>query len=407
MPKYTISYDNDDQQKIFLASASSITVGEDSSATVTIKGSEYLVPINSGSDVTPTQKAPTTGQAVFEFFEIKAGEMGIGKLSRNDIVIEDDNYTYDTLPDTLEGSIIEHPAISTTVVKCVMGRMYEDINLRLEDIEERISGLAPTINTKAGLTLDSSGSICVKTGPGTTFNTTGSLCVDIDDNTIKIIDNKLTVSQAGPNNPGIVTITDSLEDTSPNSVLSSEAVKNIFYQAVPVGTILIYAGNESEAPEGYMYCRGQSVSTGLVSAEFKKVVSGLYGNPTNITNTVILPNLKGMFVRGWDNTSSYDVYQLYNGGTVRREPRSFGSTQLPASPQISGWWRGRQEADNYCGGCIYPSNVTSEFEGLGGGGNMNRVTFNFYASNSHWVYASGMGEVRPYNVAMNYIIKVR
>ncbi len=79
--------------------------------------------------------------------------------------------------------------------------------------------------------------------------------------------------------------------------------------AVPVGTIIWFAG--TTPPDGYLECNGSVISEATYPVLY--ALLGTTFDPDNIE--VRLPNLRGEFIRGWDNTRGVD-----NG-------REFGSWQ--------------------------------------------------------------------------------
>lgn len=71
----------------------------------------------------------------------------------------------------------------------------------------------------------------------------------------------------------------------------------VLYSGVPIGMILPYWGDV--APAGYLPCFGQVIN----STSFPDLVEFL--NPGNATAT--LPDLRGEFIRGWDNGRGVDT----------------------------------------------------------------------------------------------------
>lgn len=82
--------------------------------------------------------------------------------------------------------------------------------------------------------------------------------------------------------------------------------------AVPSGAIMPFA--RDSAPNGWLECRGQAVSRTTYAALFAAI--GTTFGTGNGSSTFNLPNMRGQFVRGWNETSS----GLDSG-------RAFGSTQ--------------------------------------------------------------------------------
>lgn len=160
----------------------------------------------------------------------------------------------------------------------------------------------------------------------------------------------------------------------------------------PAGIIDIYAG--AEAPLGYLLCHGQEVSKAAYPALYT-AIGALYGAETQTTFT--LPDLRGVFLRGHDAGRGVD------------SGRKLGSEQKSGAPNITGVgprlnneiWNGEGTS-----GAIYRSDTPTGSAGECGDGNWwgNRG-WNLDASRSSDVYQNGLNEVRPVNVAVNYIIK--
>ena len=88
-------------------------------------------------------------------------------------------------------------------------------------------------------------------------------------------------------------------------------VTTLVAQTVPAGSVFNFAA--STAPTGYLECSGAAVSRATYAALFA-VTSTTFGVGDGST-TFNLPNLRGEFVRGWDNGRGVDA------------SRAFGSAQ--------------------------------------------------------------------------------
>ena len=78
--------------------------------------------------------------------------------------------------------------------------------------------------------------------------------------------------------------------------LGAASVDDVLKAANPIGTIIAFYG--SVAPYGYLPCSGQTVS----SSTFPSLVTFLGG-----TTSATLPDLRGEFLRGWDNGRGVDL----------------------------------------------------------------------------------------------------
>ena len=82
----------------------------------------------------------------------------------------------------------------------------------------------------------------------------------------------------------------------------------------PTGLVSYFAN--TSAPTGYIECNGAAVSRSTYSALFSAI--GVTHGSGNGTTTFNVPDLRGEFIRGWDNSKGVD-----NG-------RAFGSSQADA-----------------------------------------------------------------------------
>lgn len=78
--------------------------------------------------------------------------------------------------------------------------------------------------------------------------------------------------------------------------LGAASADDVLKAANPIGTIIAFYG--SVAPYGYLPCSGQTVS----SSTFPSLVTFLGG-----TTSATLPDLRGEFLRGWDNGRGVDT----------------------------------------------------------------------------------------------------
>lgn len=148
---------------------------------------------------------------------------------------------------------------------------------------------------------------------------------------------------------------------------------------VPIGTVISIASNA--IPTGWLPCEGASLSTATYSSLFAAIGYTFGG----VGATFSLPDLRGEFIRGWDNARGIDV------------GRTFGTLQLAQSASLT-----QVETDDI--GSTYgvkniPQNGTwSDWQftsdgGEGGGGDMS---IRFLVSGA---------DTRPRNIALRYIIK--
>ena len=87
---------------------------------------------------------------------------------------------------------------------------------------------------------------------------------------------------------------------------------------IPTGAVFHFA--MSTAPTGYLVCDGSEVSRTTYSALFAAIGTTFGAGDT--TSTFNLPELRGQFIRGWQDSSSVGDEYVYDSD------RTFGSSQL-------------------------------------------------------------------------------
>ncbi len=137
------------------------------------------------------------------------------------------------------------------------------------------------------------------------------------------------------------------------------------------------ATKSGKIPEGYLLCNGQEVSRTTYKDLFD-VIGTTYGSSTGTTFKV--PDLRGEFIRGFDNSRGVD------------SGRTFGSWQVDD-------FKSHRHNFNYNSSMGYgpswgPSSTLAQatYSGL------------TYTNNNTNTNTGGV-ETRPRNIAMNYIIK--
>lgn len=152
---------------------------------------------------------------------------------------------------------------------------------------------------------------------------------------------------------------------------------------VPTGTVeaLAYSGS---LPAGFLACNGAAVSRTTYAALFA-VLGTTYGAGDGST-TFNLPDLRGYFLRGWDNGRGIDT------------GRAIGTTQADTTGSHTHTYSGTTGAENN------PPFST------GGTGSTTFQTSGWSHTHSYsgTTAANGAissGETRPKNIAVNYVIK--
>lgn len=161
-------------------------------------------------------------------------------------------------------------------------------------------------------------------------------------------------------------------DANGNLKDSSESVSSIITQArLPSGSVTMFAG--ANAPSGFLECDGSNISRSTFSDLFNAI--GTTFGSGNGTTTFGLPDLRGEFVRGWDNARGVD------------SGRSFGSFQ------------DHSLEDHF-------HNVSSRsFEPFITGTGASHALSSGTRSTTSPLGANVSDETRPRNIALMYIIK--
>lgn len=153
-----------------------------------------------------------------------------------------------------------------------------------------------------------------------------------------------------------------------------------------VGQVSFFALNS--APTGWIKANGAAVSRTTYASLFA-TIGTTFGTGDGST-TFNLPDLRGYFPRGWDDSAGVD------------SGRSFGTTQDHAIPNITGAVpvEGPYHNKGSASGAFYDSSVTGG--GMsGGGGSASSKVANFDASR----VVNTSTETRPKNLALLACIK--
>jgi microcystin-dependent protein len=169
---------------------------------------------------------------------------------------------------------------------------------------------------------------------------------------------------------------------------------------VPAGTIVMYAANS--APSGWLECNGASIDRTTYAALFA-AIGTTFGS---VSGTVFnVPDLRGHFVRGWDNSRGVDSArafgssQAYQVGPHTHTASSTGSTSSDGShTHALGFEVG------FAGFSGVPQITEDSSNGVGDvTGSAGAHTHTLSISTT--VNSNGGTESRPVNTALMYIIK--
>lgn len=147
---------------------------------------------------------------------------------------------------------------------------------------------------------------------------------------------------------------------------------NTFNGGMPSGAVQAFA--MSTAPNGWLKCNGQAVSRTTYAALFA-AIGTIYGSGDGST-TFNLPDLRGEFVRGWDDSRGVDT------------GRTIGSTQTD-----------ELKSHNHFIDLITTDEAGFVSEARFSRSSSSLANYDVYTDNT------GGTETRPRNIAMNYCIK--
>jgi len=200
--------------------------------------------------------------------------------------------------------------------------------------------------------------------------------------------------------------------------LQTDGSGNLSFQIVAgVPTSAVFCVAVATVPTGYLECNGAAVSRTTYSALFA-IIGTNYGTG-NGSSTFNLPDLRGEFIRGFDNGKGTDSGRSI--ASSQSAQNSYHNHSISASGTTSNKSLTGQVSvisESFAGFGGSASGVFTKIGGFNGGGtpggpdNNARGAFSMDASHDHTVTvtgtsgAQGSGEARPRNIAMMYIIKV-
>ena len=211
-----------------------------------------------------------------------------------------------------------------------------------------------------------------------------------------------------------VTLTLPPNDGNAGEFLQTDGSGNLSFsivQGVPSGAVFCMA--VATVPSGYFECNGAAVSRTTYAALFA-VIGTQYGSG-NGSSTFNIPDLRGEFVRGFDNGRGVDSgrsiatiqgddnkghnHSISLSGTTSTRSLTGAVTKISEGFNAVGTASGVFSKTNDGTSPITESASTSPVSG-----------FTFDGSHNHTFSASGTsgnqgGEARPRNIAMMYIIK--
>ena len=196
---------------------------------------------------------------------------------------------------------------------------------------------------------------------------------------------------------------------------------------IPTGAIVPFAANS--APSGWVICNGGLYGRAALDPSPQpnlfSVIGTTYGAGDGLT-TFAVPDLRGMFVRGFDNGRGLDPLRAFGtdqtfaveshnhggntGGQSVGHTHSFsGTTGDRSATHTHGYARTNVGGAGTVGGNNTFNRgeyaTTTDAESNGHTHNFSGTTSGTSVDHTHSIANYGTTETRPRNVAMNYIIK--
>ncbi len=256
------------------------------------------------------------------------------------------------------------------------------------------------------LTATSKGDIAVNATNDWVINTNAvekSMMADNSVGTSEVETNAITANELADNSVDTNAIVANAVTLAKMAAATLTSIQTTYSN--PVGTVIWYAG--TGAPGGYLKCNGDTIANGSgttqgTTADF----SALYA-----VIGATLPDLRGEFVRGWDDgkgTDSGRSIRTTQTGTNQQHNHTATSTSSTATKSLTGSFKNDPHDDNNIATGIF-SSASASFTEDSSQGNNGRV-ISIDASHNHTTtttttIANEGGESRPRNVALLACIK--
>jgi microcystin-dependent protein len=220
-----------------------------------------------------------------------------------------------------------------------------------------------------------------------TLTSTGGIDITLSNNlvTLDIKNNSIVLQKLE------TTLQTLISNLSSRMVTLESMIANVNTQLL-LGSIIPFA--TTTTPSGFLHCNGDVISSmgtvqGIPTAQLQTLRTFL-GTKFGLTLGT-LPDLRGEFIRGWDNSRGIDV------------GRQLGSSQLDSMQKITGSFIGigsaRRTPTNSATGVFLNDGVTNNTMGISFGIGGDKISFD----SSRQVRTST--ETRPRNIALMYCIK--
>ena len=171
---------------------------------------------------------------------------------------------------------------------------------------------------------------------------------------------------------------------------------------IPTGTILTFGA--TNPPSGFLECNGSAISRSTYASLFS-ILSTTHGAGDG-SSTFNLPDLRGQFVRGWDNSAGVDSGRSFaSSQTDQNKNHTHTTDSQSLTGSVSHLSGSLANNPGSASGIITKLSPTSAV-GARSSGSANASGISIDATHSHTISSSGGGtEARPKNIALMYIIK--
>ena len=198
-----------------------------------------------------------------------------------------------------------------------------------------------------------------------------------------------------------ITLTLPSSDGNANDVLQSDGSGNLSFaalpQAVPTGSVHMMA--TTTAPSGYLKCNGAAISR-TTYADLFAIIGTAHGAGDG-SSTFNVPDLRGEFVRGWDDSRGVDSGRNFGSAQSHQNAQHDHTATATSTVTDPGHFHDVPYSNSDSGDGVIEESGT----GFSGVEPTNSATTGISVSTSVSIANSGGNEARPRNIAMMYVIK--
>lgn len=229
--------------------------------------------------------------------------------------------------------------------------------------------------TDLGITLDTP-TVVIGGSDNVTINSATTV-TDPTKGNVSITGTRVNLTASGPSGAGEITLTGNVTITGKNNIM-------------PTGCVMLFAN--ASVPSGWAKCNGVAVSrTSSTYHDLFLAIGTIYGSGDGV-NTFNLPDLRGEFVRGWDDGRGVDTGRAigsHQDQQLEKHKHIASNNDCQSYASINGIGTG-----SYNTWCDSSGSATNSSAALTGDG-------------SHTEQTAKLGtETRPRNTAMMYCIKL-